>query len=464
MQPTPGAGIRNRVGPRDYRYLRSVQTGGARHRIVVVGGGFGGLQAVKAMRRVDADITLIDRHNYHLFQPLSYQVATGGLSPGDIAMPLRHVFRRQRQVQVLMGDVADFELDARQVVTRADVPGGELRVGYDTLVVAGGSDYSYFGHDEWREAALEVKSLDSAVEVRGRILHAFEAAEVNPAEQEAWLTFVVVGAGPTGVEMAGQIAELARETLAGEFRAIDPRAGRVLLIETGDRVLGGFPDPLPQRAARSLERLGVTLMLGHTVVDVKPDQVTLETSDGGRSEIPTRTIVWAAGVRASPLALKLGQASGAEIDRAGRVTVEADLSLPGHPEVLALGDMVRIREADTGDPVTLPGLAPVAMQEGRYVAKVIGHRLAGRRAPAPFHYRDKGTLATIGRARAVADVHGVRFSGFIAWAAWLVIHIFYLIGFENRTVVMFRWGYSYFTRGRGSRLITEAARPPEASR
>ena len=233
-----------------------MQTGPTRHRIVVVGGGFGGLQAVKALRRADAEVILVDRHNYHLFQPLSYQVATGGLSPGDIAMPLRHVFRRQKQVQVLMGEVVGFDLKARRVMLRADVPGGSMELAYDTLVVAGGSDYSYFGHDEWRQNALEVKSLDSALEVRGRILHAFEAAELDPAGAAPWLTFAVIGAGPTGVEMAGQIAELARDALAGEFRQIDPRTARVLLIEMTDKVLGAFPDPLPQRAARSLERLG----------------------------------------------------------------------------------------------------------------------------------------------------------------------------------------------------------------
>jgi NADH:quinone reductase (non-electrogenic) len=435
-----------------------MDAGGAKHRIVVVGGGFGGLQAVKALGRVEAEITLIDRHNYHLFQPLSYQVATGGLSPGDIAMPLRHVFRHQKQVDVLLGEVTGFDIAARQVLVRADVPEGRMTLPYDTLVVAGGSDYSYFGHDEWREFALEVKSLDSALEVRGRILHAFEVAELNPSDQEPWLTFVVVGAGPTGVEMAGQIAELARDTLPGEFRRIDPRAGRVLLIETTDKVLGGFPDPLPERAARSLERLGVTTMLGHTVVDVKADSVELEDREGTHTQLPTRTVVWAAGVRASPLAHLLGQASGAEVDRAGRLTVEADLSLPGHPEVLALGDMVRVRDSESAAPVTLPGLAPVAMQEGRFAARVIAQRLTGKSAPGPFRYRDKGTLATIGRARAVADVRGLRFSGFIAWAAWLLIHIFYLIGFQNRAVVLVRWGYSYLTRGRGSRLITEAAR------
>jgi NADH:quinone reductase (non-electrogenic) len=434
--------------------------GSARHRIVVIGGGFGGLQAVKALRGADAEITLVDRHNYHLFQPLSYQVATGGLSPGDIATPLRHIFRRQPRVRVLLGEAVGFDLDDRQVIVRTDLPDAPMRLLYDTLIVAGGSDYSYFGHDEWRQTALEVKSLDSALEVRGRVLHAFEAAELNPPDQERWLTFVVVGAGPTGVEMAGQIAELARDTLAGEFRRIDPRAGRVLLVETAEEVLGAFPDPLPRRAARSLERLGVTLWLGHTVVGVKADRVELEDRHGTRTEMPTRTVIWAAGVRASPLAQLLGDASGAEVDRAGRLTVEPDLSLSGHPEVLALGDMVRVRNAGSGEATTLPGLAPVAMQEGRYAARVILRRLAGKSAPPPFHYRDKGTLATIGRARAVADVRGLRFSGFPAWAAWLSIHIFYLIGFENRAVVLLRWSYSYLTRGRGSRLITEAAALP----
>jgi NADH:ubiquinone reductase (H+-translocating) len=435
------------------------------HRVVVIGGGFGGLQAVKALARTDVQVTLIDRHNYHLFQPLSYQVATGGLAPSDIAMPLRHVFRKQKRVTVLMGEVTALELERRQVMLRGEGAAETLAIPYDTLLVAAGSDYSYFGHDEWRSVALEVKSLDSALEVRGRILHAFEAAELNPEGQQSWLTFVVVGAGPTGVEMAGQIAELARDTLRGEFRHIDPRSGRVLLVETTDRVLGGFPDPLPRRAARSLERIGVTAMLGRTMVDVGPTGVELEDSDGNRSRIATRTVVWAAGVTASPLARMLGEACEAEVDRAGRVTVQPDLSLPGHPEVLAVGDMVRVRNPQTEEPLTLPGLAPVAMQEGRYAGRLIASRLSGKRAPPPFRYHDKGMLATIGRARAVADVRGLRFSGLIAWAAWLLVHIFYLIGFENRAVVLLRWGYSYVTRGRGSRLITEAAAipPPEDS-
>jgi NADH dehydrogenase len=414
---------------------------------------------VKALRRARAEITLIDRHNYHLFQPLSYQVATGALSPGDIAMPLRHVFRRFGRVRVLLGEVTGFVLARRELAVTTDVPGaGRVAIPYDFLVVSAGSSYSYFGHEEWRSVALEVKSLDSAVKVRGRILHAFEAAELDPSEQESWLTFVVVGGGPTGVEMAGQIAELARDTLPGEFRRIDPRNGRVLLVEMEDRLLTGFPEGLSRRAARSLEHLGVTPMLRSRVVDVRPDRVEIEAADGTRSQIEARTVVWAAGVTASPLARALAEASEAEVDRAGRLAVGANLSLPGHPEVLALGDMVRVADPETGEPRVLPGLAPVAMQEGRYAGRLIARRVRGRETPKPFRYRDKGSLATIGRARAIADLRWIRFGGFPAWIAWLTVHIFYLIGFENRVVVLVRWAYSYFTRGRGSRLITEAAR------
>jgi|SRR5579884_89670 len=432
-----------------------------RLRVVIVGGGFGGLQAARALAARGArdlvEVTVIDRHNYHLFQPLSYQVATGALAPGDIAMPLRHIFRGREHVRVLLGEVTGFDLPARRVDFDAGPPVGRGSLGYDALLVAAGSDYSYFGHDEWREVALEVKSLDSALEVRGRILHAFEAAELRPEEQEAWLTFVVVGAGPTGVEMAGQIAELSRDTLAGEFRRIDPRRGRVLLVETADRVLTSFPDPLPERAERALAQLGVTPVLGHTVIGIDEGGVELEDRRGGRRRIAARTVVWAAGVRASPLAAMLARAAGGETDRAGRLTVEADLSLRGFPEVSAIGDMVRVRPALNAEPVTLPGLAPVAMQQGRHVAGLILARAAGRGSPIPFRYRDKGTLATIGRARAVAQIRGVRLSGLLAWLAWLLVHIFYLIGFQNRIVVLLRWSYSYLTRGRGSRLITEAA-------
>jgi NADH:quinone reductase (non-electrogenic) len=430
--------------------------------VVVVGGGFGGLQAVQALRDADADVTLIDRHNYHLFQPLSYQVATGSLSPGEIAVPLRWIFRRRPRVRVLMGEVVGFDLERRELAVDPAVAGTPPHtVPYDTLIVAGGSSYAYFGHDEWRELALEVKSLDSALRVRGRILQAFEAAELvdDPVERAMWLTFVVVGAGPTGVEMAGQIAELARDTLPVEFRRSDPRAGWVLLVEMADRVLTAFAPSLSRRAAQSLEQLGVTLLLGQTVVDVQPEFVELQARDGARQRIPTRTVVWAAGVTASPLARTLGEACDAEVDRAGRVAVEPDLTLPGHPEVLAIGDMVRVRDTRTGQPQTLPGLAPVAMQQGRYAGRQLAERLAGHSA-RPFRYSDKGTLATIGRARAVADTRGLRLSGFPAWMIWLVVHLYYLIGFENRALVLLRWAYSFFSRGRGARLITEAAGAP----
>jgi NADH:ubiquinone reductase (H+-translocating) len=436
----------------------------ADERVVVVGGGFGGLEAVKALARSGRPVTLIDRHNYFLFQPLNYQVATGGLAPGDIAVPLRHIVRRWENVEVLLGEVTELDLSGREVMVRGMASGADeiVRVGYDSLVVAGGSDYSYFGHDGWREQALEVKSLDSALEVRGRILRAFEAAEQRPEERERWLTFVVVGAGPTGVEMAGQIAELARQTLKGEFRRVDPATARVLLVEMGDRVLGGFPEDLSQRAERALQRLGVSVLLRHRVVDVRSDAVELDVPDKEREAIATATVVWAAGVSGSPLARALAEQSGAELDRSGRVTVEPDLSLPGHPEVLALGDMVRVRDPATGEARTFPGLAPVAMQQGRYVGRLLRARLSDRPLPPPFRYRDKGSLATIGRAKAVGSVKGIEFSGFPAWAAWLTIHIFYLIGFENRAVVLLRWAYAYLTRGRGNRLITGAAGDPAA--
>jgi NADH dehydrogenase len=439
-----------------------MSTPASRHRIVVIGGGFGGLQTVTALAAAEAEITLIDRHNYHLFQPLSYQVATGALSPGEIAVPLRRIFRRERNVRVLMGEVSGFDLDAREVLVEPAIAGtAARRVPYDTLVVAGGSSYAYFGHEEWRTLALEVKSLDSALQVRGRILQAFEAAELedDPEARLGWLTFVVVGAGPTGVEMAGQIAEMARDTLPAEFRSSDPRTGRVLLVEMADRALTGFAPSLSAHAARDLEHLGVTLMLGHRMVDVHPDSVELQTADGEHTTIPTRTVVWAAGVMASPLAQALGKGSSTQIDRAGRLLVAPDLTLPGHPEVFALGDMVAVTDAATGHPQSLPGLAPVAMQQGRYAGALIAARLAGKTLP-PFRYHDKGTLATIGRGRGVAEVRGLRLHGLIAWITWLVVHIFYLIGFENRLLVLMRWSYSFFTRGRGTRLITEAAGMP----
>jgi NADH:quinone reductase (non-electrogenic) len=425
------------------------------HRVVVVGGGFGGLQAVSKFRRAPVDVTLVDRRNFHLFQPLTYQVATGALSPGEIAYPLRAIFRRYANVRVVMAEVADFDLEAHEVQLRpvAGTPAPAV-IPYDTVIVAGGSTYSYFGHEEWRTHAGEVKSLESALAVRGRLLSAFEAAELEPSadRRAAWLTFVVVGGGPTGVEMAGQIGELARDTLRKDFRTIDPRTARILLVEALDRVLTTFPPSLSAKAARSLEKLGVTVLTGRTVVGIDGESVTIEAAGGDTERIPSRTVIWAAGVTASSLGARLAELTGAETDRAGRLTVEPDLTLPGHSEVFALGDMVRVRQPD-GDPVVLPGVAPVAMQQGRYAAKVVLARLRSRET-RPFQYRDKGNLATIGRAAAVADIRGFKLSGFVAWVVWLTVHLFYLVGFQNRVLVFIRWSVSFVTRGRGARLIT----------
>lgn len=425
------------------------------HRVVVIGGGFGGLQVAQKLRHAPVDVTLIDRRNFHLFQPLTYQVATGALSPGDIAYPLRAVFKRDANVRVLMAEAAGLDLDGHQVRLRSvgGVPAPDS-VPYDTLIVAGGSRYSYFGHDEWSEFAAEVKSLESALMVRGRILAAFEAAEENsePDRREEWLTFVIVGGGPTGVEMAGQIGELSRDTRR-DFRTIDSRTAKILLVEAADRLLTSFPPSLSAKAKRSLERKGVTAMLGWTVVDLDGESVTVQDSGGARQRIPTRTIVWAAGVNASSLASELSELTDAELDKAGRIAVEPDLTLPGHPEVFAIGDMVRVRDAK-GGATTFPGVAPVAMQQGRYVAKVVRERLKGTNTK-PFHYVDKGNLATIGRGAAVADIKGLKLSGFPAWLTWLFVHLFYLVGFANRVVVYVRWSFSFFTHGRAARLITE---------
>jgi NADH:ubiquinone reductase (H+-translocating) len=413
------------------------------------------------LSRAPAEITLVDRRNFHLFQPLTYQVATGALSPGDIAYPLRTIFKRRQNVHVVMAEVADFDLEAGRLILRSaeDVPAPEY-LPYDTLLVAGGSRYSYFGHDDWAEQAAEVKSLESALVVRSRLLEAFEAAELepDPARRSEWLTFVVVGAGPTGVEMAGQIAELARDTLHGDYRAIDPRNARIVLVEAADHILTSFPPSLSAKATRALERLGVTPLLGHVVTGVDAGGVTVESPGGGTERVRARTVIWAAGVTASELATRLGELTGAELDRAGRITVEADLTLPGHPELFALGDMVRVRGAD-GAPLTLPGVAPAAMQQGRYAAAVVRARLNGHEPPPRFEYKDKGNLATIGRAAAVAEVRGLRLSGFVAWITWLLVHLWYLVGFQNRLVVIIRWSFSFVTHGRSARLITHKPEP-----
>jgi len=433
--------------------------------VVVVGGGFGGVQAVRKLSGAPVDITLLDRRNFSLFQPLVYQVATGALSSGEISTPLRRIFRGDRNVTVLLGEVTGFDLERRLVrFDRIPSDGPATELPYDSLVVATGSGYSYFGHDQWRPFAPEVKSLESALDVRRRILTAFEAAESepDPDRRAAWLTFVVVGAGPTGVELAGQIGEIARDTLERDFRNIDTKRTRILLVEIVDRVLPQFPPDLSRRAAAALEKLGVTPLTSHEVVEVDEDSVTLA-SDGGKTErTQTHTVVWAAGVVASELAGELAEQSGAEVDRAGRVSVGPDLTLPGHPEVIALGDMVRVHDAD-GAPVPLPGLAPVAMQQGRYAGRAIRERIEGR-TPNPFRYRDKGNLATIGRAKAVADIKGRHLSGFLAWVTWLVVHLFYLIGFENRLLVLIRWTISFVTHGRGDRVITVPVAPTATSR
>jgi NADH:ubiquinone reductase (H+-translocating) len=408
--------------------------------VVVVGGGFGGLLAVRGLKRADVDVTLVDRQNFYLFQPLVYQVATGSLSSVEVAVPLRQILRRQRNARVLIGEVDSLDLDARRVSVRNLPNGDSLSLEYDTLVVAGGSRYSYFGHDEWAPYAPELKSLDGALDLRDRILLAFEAAEVEQDEtaRAAWLTFVVVGAGPTGVEMAGQIAELGKDVLHAEYRAMDTRATRVLLVEATDRVLRAFPPSLSRSGEQQLRSLGVTPLLETTVVGIDESAVEVQAKDGTRSRIPARTKIWAAGVTASSLAGMLGR----ETDRAGRVAVEPDLTVAGHPEVFALGDMVTVRGLE------LHGVAPVAMQQGRHVARSIRD---GTREP--FRYRDKGELATIGRSRAVGVIKGVRVSGFVAWALWLGVHIAYLVGVQNRLLVLTRWAFSFVTRGRSARVI-----------
>jgi NADH:ubiquinone reductase (H+-translocating) len=377
----------------------------------------------------------------------------------EVLQPAQIGHRRQASagrpnVRIVLAEVNDIDLNARLVklcpAAGEHAPGS---VAYDTLIVSAGAEYNYFGHDEWREPAIDLKTLEGALTIRRRLLAAFEAAELEPDTERraAWLTFVIVGAGPTGVEMAGQIAEIARD-LRSDFRSFDPSEVRVLLVEAGDRVLGAFPTSLSARARRSLERLGVRVLLGHAVTDLDRRSVNLQGPNDTSERIPARTVIWAAGVIAPSLARVLAQRAGLEVDHDGRVEVLEDLSLPGYPEVLAIGDMVRIRRAD-GTPITLPGLAPVAMQEGRHAAAVVRDRIHGRPAPR-FRYRDKGNLATIGRARAVAEIKGVRLSGFPAWVTWLLVHLWYLIGFENGILVLTRWTFSFITHGRGARLIT----------
>jgi NADH dehydrogenase len=404
--------------------------------VVIVGGGFGGLEAARGLRKAQARVTLIDRTNHHLFQPLLYQVAMAGLSPADIAAPIRNLLRKQRNTTVLMGEVVGVDAEARQVRL------ADSSLSYDYLILATGARHSYFGRDEWEPYAPGLKTLADATAIRRRILTAFELAEAqdDPARRAALMTFVVVGGGPTGVEMAGALAELARHSMAEDFRRIDPAATRILLLEAGPRLLAAFPASLSEKAKTALERMGVEVRVGARVEEVDAEGVTAQ---GER--ISTGMVIWAAGVAASPV----GQWLGAETDRAGRVKVEGDLSVPGHPEIFVIGDAA-LREQD-GKP--LPGVAQVAIQGGKYVAGVIRARLQGKPAPPPFRYRDKGNMATVGRSFAVAEVGRLRFSGFFAWLLWLVIHIYYLIDFENRLLVLTQWAWAYFTYSRSARLI-----------
>lgn len=419
----------------------------AKHRVVIVGGGFGGLQAALHLKGADVDVTIVDRRNFHLFQPLAYQVATGALATGEVAYPLRSIFRKQENVRVMLAEATGFDLDAKTVNLRTAA--GEETIGYDTLIVGGGSKYNYFGHPEWQENAAELKTLEGALHIRAQILRAFEEAEVvsDPVERERLLTFVIVGAGPTGAEMAGQIAEIAQDTRR-EFRVIDTWKTRVLLVEAGPRVLAAFPPRLSKKAAKSLESLGVEVAVDHMVTGIDADGVTVKT-DEGEQTIRAGTVIWAAGVLASSVATSLAKAAGAEQDKVDRLLVEPNLTLPGYPDVLAIGDMVQVKDGDA-----LPGVAPVAMQMGRYAARSVKSKLRGGEA-RPFKYKDKGNLATLGRARAIAELPpGIKVSGFIAWFLWLAIHLWYLVGFQNRVLVFTRWGFSFLTHGRGTRLIT----------
>jgi NADH:ubiquinone reductase (H+-translocating) len=413
--------------------------------VVIVGGGFGGVRAARSLAEAPVDVTLIDRTNHHLFQPLLYQVATGVLSPGQIAPALRSLFRRQRNVRVLLGRVEDIDLDRRAVRAIAEE---EIEVPYDTLIVAAGATHSYFGHDEWSDIAPGMKTLDDANRLRSRILAAFELAEQepDPDERQAWMTFAVVGAGPTGVELAGQIALLANRVLRGEYHSIDTRAARILLLDAAPAVLGPFPERLRDRALRDLRELGVEVALGSPAVDIDRRGLTVG-GEGAERHIAARTVIWAAGVKASPLAGLLAEGSGAGFDRAGRLVVEPDLTLPGHPEVFAIGDMISVPG--------VPGTAQPAIQEGKFVARAIRERLAGRGTPRRFRYLDLGTMATIGRTRAVADLFNrIRLGGFPAFIIWGVVHLAYLVGWGNRFEAVARWGWTILARNRRERLIS----------
>jgi NADH dehydrogenase len=431
----------------------------SKHRVVILGGGFGGLYAAKALKKAPIELTLLDRRNFHLFQPLLYQVATGSLSPGEIASPLRAVLRRQQNTRVLLAEATDLNAEQRKVI----LDSGELD--YDTLIVATGSSDFYFGHDDWKQVAPGLKSIEEATEIRHKILYAFEAAEKeqDPQTRREWLTFVLVGGGPTGVELAGALGEIAHDTLRRDFRSIRPEEAVILLVEGSPRVLPTYPADLSAKAEASLVRLGVTVRNNTYVTGIDPMGVAVKTSTG-QERIAARTVIWAAGVQASPFGGTLQRRAGAQLDRAGRVMVNPDCSLPGHPEIFVIGDLGHLEQ----DGKQLPGVAQVAMQQGAYVAKLIEKRLRGEAAPQ-FRYFDKGNLAVIGRASAVAQIGPLHMSGLLAWLTWLFVHLMYLVEFSNRVLVFIHWGFLYLTFDRGARLITggdpvgEASIPKEAA-
>jgi NADH dehydrogenase len=404
------------------------------------------LYVAKALGRAPVSVAVVDRRNFHLFQPLLYQVATGGLSPGEIASPLRVVLRGNRNTEVLLGEAIDLDVASRRVILR------DGAIPYDTLIVATGATHHYFGNDQWEAVAPGLKTIENATEIRSRLLLAFERAErePDPAQRRAWLNFAIVGAGPTGVELAGALGEIANDTLRRDFRHIDPREAAILLVEGEPRVLPTFPPDLSAKAERQLIALGVRSLTRARVTAIDADGITVAVN--GRAErIATHPVLWAAGVRASRLGKVLAERVGARLDRAGRVMVEPDLSVPGHPGIFVIGDLCCFTHQG-GKP--LPGVAPVAMQQGKYVARLIQRRLAGREKPAPFHYFNKGNLATVGRNRAVAEFGKLHISGFPAWFTWVFVHLMYLVEFDNRLLVFTEWVYNYFTRNRGARLIT----------
>jgi len=415
------------------------------HRVVIVGGGFGGLYAARSLKHADVDLTLIDRRNFHLFQPLLYQVATGGLSPGEIASPLRYVLNSQKNTRVALGEVEDIDVTAHEVVLK-----DSSRIGYDTLIVATGSTHHYFGHPEWARIAPGLKTVEDATAIRTRILLAFERAEreLDPERRRAEMTFVVVGGGPTGVELAGALGEISRDTLKKDFRSINPADARIFLVEGENRVLPTYPPSLSKAAEKALIELGVQTRAGAKVTGIDEGGVVIE-ANGAHTRIEAKTVLWAAGVEASPLGQVLRQRTGIALDKAGRVMVEADLSIKGYPEILIVGDLAHFEQ----DGKQVPGVAPTAMQEGRHAAKLILKRLKNGKIE-PFHYWDKGSLATIGRNRAVAEIGPFRISGYLAWLTWLFIHLLYIVEFESRVLIMFQWAYDYFTHNRGARLIT----------